>query len=98
MCNKILNVEFKGDKCFVDEVETQLKGKPLLGSQTQDFHHSEDKASYKAVALTYPSCSGRTLNSDMYLYTNASQPSLIPEGVFNGILYLRAPPYDRLHS
>jgi hypothetical protein len=54
MCNKILNAEFKGDKYFVDEVETQLREKPLWGSQTHDFHYSEDKAIYKAVALTYP--------------------------------------------
>jgi hypothetical protein len=54
VCNKILNTEFKGDKYFVNEVETQLTEKPLLGSQTQDIHYSEDKASYKAVALTYP--------------------------------------------
>jgi hypothetical protein len=54
VCNKILNAEFKGDKYFVDEVETQLREKPLRGSQTQDIHYSEDKARYKAVALTYP--------------------------------------------
>jgi hypothetical protein len=54
VCNKILNAEFKGDKYFVDEVETQLREKPLRGNQTQDFHYLEDKASYKAVALTYP--------------------------------------------
>jgi hypothetical protein len=54
MCKKILNAEFKGDKYFVDEVETQLREKPSRGSQTQDIHYSEDKASYKAVALTYP--------------------------------------------
>jgi hypothetical protein len=52
--NKILNAEIKGDKYFVDEVETQLKEKPLRGSQTQDIHYSEDKDSYKIVALTYP--------------------------------------------
>jgi hypothetical protein len=52
--NKILNAEFKGDKYFVDEVETQLRAKPLKGSQTQDIHYSEDKARYKAVTLTYP--------------------------------------------
>jgi len=40
---KILNAEIKGDKYFVDEVETQLREKPLRGSQTQDFHYSEDK-------------------------------------------------------
>jgi hypothetical protein len=54
VCNKILNVEFKGDKYFVDEVETQLREKPLRGRQTQDIHNSKDKARYKAVTLTYP--------------------------------------------
>jgi hypothetical protein len=54
MCNKILNAEFKGDKYFIDEVETQLREKSLRGSQTQNIHYSEDKASYKAAALTYP--------------------------------------------
>jgi hypothetical protein len=33
------------DKYFVDEVETQLREKLLPGSQTQDIHYSEDKAS-----------------------------------------------------
>jgi hypothetical protein len=65
VCNKILNVKFKGDKYFVDKVETQLREKSLRGIQTQDIHYSEDKASYKAVALTYPWCSGRALNSDV---------------------------------
>jgi hypothetical protein len=49
-----LDAKFKGDKYFVDEVETQLREKPFRSSQTKDFHYSEDKASYKAVALTYP--------------------------------------------
>jgi hypothetical protein len=44
----------KGDKYFVDEVKTQLREKPFRGSQTQDIHYSEDKASYKVVALIYP--------------------------------------------
>jgi hypothetical protein len=26
----------------------------LISSQTQNIHYSEDKASHKAVALTYP--------------------------------------------
>jgi hypothetical protein len=51
---QILNAEFKGENYFVDEVETQLREKPLWGNQTQDFHYLEDKASYKVVALTYP--------------------------------------------
>jgi hypothetical protein len=54
VCNKILNAKFKGEKYFVDEVETQLREKSLRGSQTQDIHYSEDKARYKAVTLTYP--------------------------------------------
>ncbi len=53
VCNKILNANFKGNKYFVDEVETQLREKPPRGSQTQDIHYSEDKARYKAVTLTY---------------------------------------------
>jgi cytochrome oxidase assembly protein ShyY1 len=52
-------------KIFVEEVETQLREKPLRGSQTQDIHYSEDKATYKVVALTYPWCSGRTLHSNV---------------------------------
>jgi hypothetical protein len=54
VCNKILNAKFKGDKYFVDEVKIQLREKSLQSSQTQDIHYSKDKASYKAVALTYP--------------------------------------------
>jgi predicted kinase len=41
-------------KIFVDEVETQLREKPLWDSQTQDTHYSEEKARYKAATLTYP--------------------------------------------
>jgi hypothetical protein len=37
---------------FVDEVETQLREKPLRGSQTQDIHYSDDNTSHKAVTLT----------------------------------------------
>jgi hypothetical protein len=33
-------------------VETQSREKPLLGSQTQEFHYSEDEARYKIVTLT----------------------------------------------
>jgi len=52
-------------RIFVNEVKTQLREKPLWGSQTQDIYYSEDKASYKPVALTYPWCSGRTMNSNV---------------------------------
>jgi hypothetical protein len=55
----------KGDKYFFDEVETQLREKPLRGSQTQDIHYSEDKTRYKVVTLTYHWCSGRTLLSNV---------------------------------
>jgi hypothetical protein len=83
---KDLNAKFKEDRYFLNEVETQLRKKPLWGNQTQDFHYSEDKTSNKTLALTYPLCSGHTVHFDVYLYTNASQPGLLPEGVFNGIL------------
>jgi len=43
----------KGEKYFVDEVKTQLREKSLRGSQTQVIYYSEDKTSYKVVALTY---------------------------------------------
>jgi hypothetical protein len=49
-----IKCEIKGDKYFVNKVETRLRERPLRGSQTQDIHYSEDKASYKVVALTYP--------------------------------------------
>jgi len=35
-----------GDKYFVDEVETQLREKPLPGSQTQDIHYLENKTRF----------------------------------------------------
>jgi hypothetical protein len=50
----IVKAKFKRHKYFVNEVETQLREKPLWSSQTQDIYYSEDKVSYKAVALTYP--------------------------------------------
>jgi hypothetical protein len=49
-----ITMRIKKDRYFVDEVETQLREKPLQGSQTQDIHYSEDKARYKVVTLTYP--------------------------------------------
>jgi hypothetical protein len=49
MCNKIFNAEIKGEKYFVDEVKTQLREKPLRGSQTHDIHYSEDETRYKIV-------------------------------------------------
>jgi len=51
-----IKCRIKGDKYFVDEVETQLREKPLKGSQTQNIHYLEDKARYKALTLTYPWC------------------------------------------
>jgi hypothetical protein len=42
----------KEDRYFVNEVETQLREKPLQGSKTQEIHYSEHKASYMAIILT----------------------------------------------
>jgi hypothetical protein len=53
-CNKISKCEIKKHRYFVNEVETQLREKSFRSSQTQDIHYSDDKASYKAVALTNP--------------------------------------------
>jgi hypothetical protein len=55
----------KDTRIFVNEVENSIWEKPLWGSQTHDIYYLEDKTSYKVVALTYPWCSGRTLNSNM---------------------------------
>jgi hypothetical protein len=52
VCNKISKCGNKRDKYFVEEVKTQLREKPLWGSQTQDIHYSEDKTTYKSIALT----------------------------------------------
>jgi len=49
---KIKHSGKKMTQIFVEEVETQLREKPLRGSQTQEFHYSEDKARYKIVTLT----------------------------------------------
>jgi hypothetical protein len=49
---KYQNAEFKEDRYFVNEVETQLREKLLRGSQTQEFYYSKDKASNKTVTLT----------------------------------------------
>jgi hypothetical protein len=59
------NGKINDTQIFVDEVKTQLREKPLRGSQTQKFHYSEDKARYKTVTLTYTRCSGRILISDV---------------------------------
>jgi hypothetical protein len=58
---KITMRKIKDTRIFDNEVETQLKEKPLRGSETQDIYYSEDKARYKIVTLTYTRCSGRTL-------------------------------------
>jgi len=41
-------------KIFCKRSGNSIKKKTTPDSQTQDIHYSEDKASYKAVALTYP--------------------------------------------
>jgi hypothetical protein len=47
VCNKcqqkLSTTENKRHTVFIDEVETQSREKPLRGSQTQEFHYSEDK-------------------------------------------------------
>jgi cytochrome oxidase assembly protein ShyY1 len=62
---KIIMQKLNDTEIFIDEVETQLREKPLGGNQTQDIHYLEDKARYKIVTLTYTRCSGRTLLSNV---------------------------------
>jgi NAD-dependent oxidoreductase involved in siderophore biosynthesis len=62
---KITMRKINDTRIFVNKVETQLREKPLRGSQIQDIHYSEDKARYKIVTLTYTPCSGRTLLSNV---------------------------------
>jgi hypothetical protein len=52
--NKISMRNLKDTRIFVNKVENSIREKPLRGNQTQDFHYSKDKTSYKVVALTYP--------------------------------------------
>jgi hypothetical protein len=52
--NKGSMQNLKDRRIFVNEVENSIWEKPLRGSQTQDIHYSENKTSYKVVALTYP--------------------------------------------
>jgi hypothetical protein len=49
---KIIMRKLNDTEIFVDDVETQLRQKPLRGSQTQDIHYSEDKARYKIVTVS----------------------------------------------
>jgi hypothetical protein len=55
VCNKCQQksstTENKRHIVFVDEVEIQLREKPLRGSQTQKFYYSKDEARYKIVTL-----------------------------------------------
>jgi cytochrome oxidase assembly protein ShyY1 len=55
---------------FVDEVETQLREKPLRGSQTQEFHYSEDIARYKTVTLTCIQACWKYLNEYTSCFSN----------------------------
>jgi hypothetical protein len=40
------------NRFLLTKFETQLREKSLRGSQTQEFHYSEDIARYKTVTLT----------------------------------------------
>jgi hypothetical protein len=62
---KITMWKINETRIFVNEVETQIREKPLRGSQTQDIHYSEDKARYMIATLTYTRCGGRTLLSNV---------------------------------
>jgi hypothetical protein len=57
VCNSVqqnITMQKLKRQMFYLRSENSIKRKPLRGSQTQDIHYSEDKASYKPVALAYP--------------------------------------------
>jgi hypothetical protein len=87
----ILNAKFKDDKIFVDEVETLWRENPLRGSQTQEIHYPKTKQ-VTSTRTHKTHCSSHTFNYNTKPIVIASQPSLLLEGVFDGILYLKADP------
>jgi hypothetical protein len=87
----ILNADFKEDKIFVDEVETLWREKPLRGSQTEELHYPKTKQ-VQRTRTHKTHCSSHTFNYNTKPIVNASQPSLLLEGVFDGFFYLRANP------
>jgi hypothetical protein len=74
-------------------MEIQLREKLFLGNQTQEFHYLEDKASNKAITLTYPDAAilprtltctyTRTLSNQVFYLKGSSMDSfslwLIPK-------------------
>jgi hypothetical protein len=69
-----------------------VKRKTTLGQPNPRTPLSKNKASYKALVLTKPIAVVIPFNYNTKLIVNASQPSLLLEGVFDGFLYLRANP------
>jgi hypothetical protein len=81
----ILNAEYKEDKIFVTKWKL-CEEKNHSGAAKLRISNI-----LKTKLVTSHSYS-HTLNSDTKPIVNASQPSLLLEGVFNGFLYLMADP------
>jgi hypothetical protein len=83
VCNKcqqkLSATENKRHTVFVDEVETQLREKTLRGSQTQEFHYSEDEARYKIVPCSLTCNPTRTLPNQVSYLKGSSMEFLTLE-------------------
>jgi len=81
-----INAKFKDDKYFVDEVKTLVKRKTTLGQPNLRnlIFRRQSKLQGRSTHITR--YSSRTFNNDTYLYMNASQPDVLFEGVFDGLL------------
>jgi hypothetical protein len=84
----ILNAENKRDKIFVDEVELcEKKNHSEAAKPRNSTIQRQSKLQSTRTHKTY--CSSHTFNYNTKPIVNASQPSLLLEGVFDGFLHLR---------
>jgi hypothetical protein len=92
VCNKISKMRNLNSTLFLFLCGNYLKINTTPGQPNPGTPLSKNKASYKTLVLTYLLCISHTFNSDTKPIVNASQPDILPEGVFDGFLYLRADP------
>jgi len=94
----ILIAENKRDKIFVDEVETLWREKKNFGAAKPNKSTIQRQSKLQRTRTYKTYCGSHTFNYNTKLIVNASQPSLLHEGVFDEIFYLRVDSLDRLHT
>jgi hypothetical protein len=87
----ILNAKFKEDKIFVDEVKI-CEEKNYYGAAKPKESTIQRQSKLQSTRTHKTHCSSHTFNYNMKPIVNASQPSLLLEGVFDRFLFLRAYP------